>query len=166
MRNIEIKARYQRTRHTDETLAKIGAHFEKIETQTDTYFGVNNGRLKIRERDSGPPQLIQYFREDEERPRPSYYEIVHLRDVEKVKETLEREHGIRVIVKKKREIWIWENVRIHFDIVEELGDFIEFEAVLKDDRDIPGERQKVEWLMKEFGIHRKDLIIRSYGEMS
>ena len=165
MRNMEIKARYQRTRHADEILAQIGARFDKIETQTDTYFDVDNGRLKIRERDTGDPQLIQYFRKDEEGPRPSYYELVHLKNVDKVKETLDREHGIRVIVKKKREIWIWENVRIHFDIVEHHGDFIEFEAVLEDEKYLPVEQQKVEWLMKKFGIQRKDLIVHSYGDM-
>lgn len=165
MTNIEIKARYQRTRLTDETLVKIGAQFDRIETQTDTYFDVNNGRLKIRVRDSGVPQLIQYFREDSEGPRPSFYELVHLKDVRKVKKTLENEHGIRVIVRKKREIWIWENVRIHFDIIENLGDFIEFEAVIESDMDISMEQKRVEFLIEEFGISKNDLIGQSYGDL-
>ena len=165
MTNIEIKARHRRTRQTDKTLNKIGAHFDRIETQTDTYFDVNNGRLKIRERDSGIPQLIQYFREDSEVPRPSFYELVHLKEVEKVKRTLENEHGTRVIVRKKREIWIWENVRIHFDIVEDLGDFIEFEAVIGDDTEISIEQKRVELLMEEFGISQKDVIGQSYEDL-
>jgi len=33
-------------------------------------------------------------------------------------------------VSKRREIYLWHNVRIHLDAVTGLGSFVEFEAVL------------------------------------
>ena len=165
MTNIEIKARFRRTRRSNNTLKKIGAHFEAVESQIDTYFNVDNGRLKIRERDTGAPQLIQYFREDKHSPRPSYYEIVHLGSVERVKKTLQKEHGIRAVVRKKREIWIWEKVRIHFDIVERLGDFIEFEAVMDDKSEMMIREEEVRRLMVEFGIDEQHLVKESYVDL-
>ena len=165
MRNVEIKARYRKTKQTERLPKKIGARFEKVEVQKDTYFNVDRGRLKIRERDSEAPQLIQYFREDEDRPRPSYYEIVHLKDVDRIRETLEREHGVRGIVRKRREIWVWENVRIHFDVVEELGEFLEFEAVLETNDGVESGEKRVRELVERFGIGEEDLVGLSYIDL-
>ena len=165
MTNIEIKARFRRTRRSKNTLKKIGAQFEAVESQVDTYYHVDNGRLKIRERDTGAPQLIQYFREDKDSPRPSYYEIVHLGSVERVKKTLKKEHGIRAVVRKKREIWMWRSVRIHFDIVEKLGDFIELEAVMDDQSEMNIREEEVRRLMVEFGIEEQHLVKESYVDL-
>ncbi len=165
MINIEIKSMYQKTSSTDRMLKKNGMHFERIEIQTDTYYHVNHGRLKIRERDCGDPQLIQYFRDDQKGPRPSYYEVIHLKKMDQVKSTLEGEHGIDVIVKKKREIWTAENIRIHFDCIEELGNFIEFEIDVGMHGSIEAGRQKAEWLMRKFHISKKDLIGQSYADL-
>ncbi|MBN2030872.1 class IV adenylate cyclase [bacterium] len=165
MINIEIKALYDRTPSTDRLLKKYGFLFDRTENQMDTYFHVNYGRLKIRERDGGDPQLIQYFRDDQKGPKQSYYEIVHLKNVEQVKSTLEEEHGILVIVKKKREIWTWQNIRIHFDCVEKLGNFIEFEIVIDTDGNIQTGQQKAEWLMKKFHLSKTDLIAQSYSDL-
>ena len=38
--------------------------------------------------------------------------------------------GIRGVVHKRREIYLWHNVRIHLDEVAGLGALVEFEAVL------------------------------------
>ena len=165
MTNIEIKARYRRNRRSKNTLKKIGAQFEAVESQVDTYYNVDNGRLKIRERDTGAPQLIQYFREDKDSPRPSYYEIVHLGSVERVKKTLKKEHGIRAVVRKKREIWMWGSVRIHFDIVEGLGDFIELEAVMDDQSEMNIREEEVRRLMVEFDIEEEHLVKESYVDL-
>lgn len=165
MTNVEIKATYVRTAKTDKVLEKIGARLEGVEDQVDTYFDVDSGRLKIRERNTDIPQLIQYFREDKKGPRPSYYEIVHLRNAEKVKEALTREHGVRVVVEKKREIWVWENVRIHFDRVQNLGEFLELEAVVEKEGDKSEGQKKIRWLMDKFGIKTEHLIGQSYSDL-
>ena len=165
LKNIEIKARYTKTVRIHETLKTIEAEFSRTEIQTDTYYNVENGRLKIREIVSGPSQLVHYFRENKAGPRPSWYEIVRLREVKKVKARLLKEHGLLGIVKKKREIWIWENVRIHLDEVDGLGGFIELEAIVDRKEDVKGDEARVRWLMEKIVIKEKDLIAVSYIDM-
>jgi predicted adenylyl cyclase CyaB len=165
LKNIEIKARYPKTNRIHEILKTIEAEFSRTEIQTETYYNVESGRLKIREIESGPSQLVHYFRENKAGPRPSRYEIVRLREVKKVKARLLEEHGLHGVVKKKREIWIWENVRIHLDEVDGLGRFLELEAVVDKEEDIKNDEGKVLWLMEKFGIKEKDLVAESYIDM-
>ena len=64
MKNLEIKARFKWSYEVDDILEEINAKFETAEIQNDTYFNVNNGRIKIRERQGKDAQMIQYFRDD------------------------------------------------------------------------------------------------------
>ena len=162
MTNIEIKARYIRNRRTRHVLNKIEATYHSFEKQIDTYFRVEYGLLKIRERIGETSQIIQYVRSKGEGPVPSHYEIVHLKDEEKVMTMLDREHGLKGVVRKQREIWLWENVRIHFDHVDRLGKFIEFEAVMDEKSDVGEEAKKIRWLMDRFSLTKKDIVFQSY----
>jgi len=49
MQNIEIKAKYEDLARAENIARKVGANFESSIHQLDTYFFVNNGRLKLRE---------------------------------------------------------------------------------------------------------------------
>ena len=164
MRNVEIKARFRRHRKTDRTLQRFKARRTLVEDQVDTYFDVSNGRMKIREHADGSAELIHYVREENEGPRISHYEIVPLKSEEHIREILEREHGIRAVVRKRREVWMWRNARIHFDDVEGLGSFVEFEVVLGRDETEEGGREKAEMLMSALGVTARDLIYQSYED--
>jgi adenylate cyclase class IV len=70
---------------------------------------------------------------------------------------------VRRVVRKLREIGLFENVRIHLDRVEGLGDFVELEAVW--DGDGAGEAEqarKVAFLRERLAIRDADLIAASY----
>ena len=73
--------------------------------------------------------------------------------------------GIDVVVDKMRDIFLYENVRIHLDEVKNLGSFFEFEAVLNSSSNEKKEYQRVEFLMKEFAISKEDLLQGSYREL-
>jgi len=69
-------------------------------------------------------------------------------------------------VRKRREIYLVENVRIHLDEVEGLGTFLEFEAML--DQQHPDEqvaRELLDRLAGEFGLGPDSLLSGSYGEL-
>ena len=74
-RNVEIKARLSRTEFEN-----IGAIAKKLGSgpqlliQTDTFFHVHDGRLKLREFADGSAELISYSRADEAEPRLCRYE--------------------------------------------------------------------------------------------
>ena len=40
--------------------------------------------------------------------------------------------GAQGCVRKRREVWLYRNARIHLDTVEGLGQFIEIEVVVKE----------------------------------
>lgn len=61
-RNLEVKARINNLSAAEKVALEIGAIFEGEFFQVDTYFNVKNGRLKLREFDSGFAELIFYHR--------------------------------------------------------------------------------------------------------
>ncbi len=73
--------------------------------------------------------------------------------------------GVVNMVRKRREIYLWHNVRIHLDDVEGLGQFLEFEAVLSAEIDDAAGRRQLETLMAQFNIRPEDLLAGSYTDM-
>jgi len=135
--------------------------------QRDTYFNAREGRLKLREEEGSPAQLIAYERADLSGERTSYYRLVDIPYAEGLKAALATTLGIKVVVAKRRRLYLWEeNVRIHLDAVEGLGDFIEFEAVASEDSDLKREEDQVRRLRRAFGIDDADVIGSSYGELA
>lgn len=166
MQNIELKATYPDLNHGRQQAEALGATFSDTLHQVDTYFHARFGRLKLREFGGGKPaELIAYERTDEPRARKSDYEICRIDDAESLRRSLSRALGIKVIVTKQRELWLWENVRIHLDAVENLGSFIEFEAVLEDETQVRDGHRQLADLAHHFGISAADVQQTSYAEL-
>ena len=165
MRNIELKARLHdlpAARRVAEALAtqRLG-----IQEQVDTYFRCTNGRLKLRQIDGQTAQLVWYVRPSDPRPKASDYHIVPAPQPETLITALRAAMGIVNVVRKRREIYLWHNVRIHLDDVEGLGQFLEFEAVLSAEIDESTGRDQLEELLAQFAISPKDLLAGSYTDM-
>jgi predicted adenylyl cyclase CyaB len=165
MRNIELKARLHdlpAARQMAETLAtqRLG-----VQEQVDTYFRCTNGRLKLRQIDGQAAQLVWYVRASDPRPKASDYHLVPVPQPETLLAALRAAMGIVNVVRKRREIYLWHNVRIHLDDVEGLGQFLEFEAVLSPEIDEAAGRQQLETLMPQFGIRPQDLLAGSYTDL-
>jgi predicted adenylyl cyclase CyaB len=60
--------------------------------------------------------------------------------------------GVRGVVRKRREIHHYHNVRIHLDDVEGLGTFVEFEAVLSPHNDEAAAHADLEMLRHALGL--------------
>ncbi|HJS54621.1 MAG TPA: class IV adenylate cyclase, partial [Chitinophagaceae bacterium] len=125
--NVEIKARCTDSSIVRNYLANNNADFKGLDEQTDTYFNVSNGRLKLREGNI-ENNLIFYERSNQAGPRSSHFHLVKIEDGKGLKEVLEKSCGIKIIVRKRREIYYIENVKFHIDEVPGLGSFIEIEA--------------------------------------
>lgn len=128
MHNVELKAELRDTKLARGILRTIGAAFILSFDQTDTYFRVTSGRLKKRETDGEPIEYIAYERTNRAAPKLSHFSIYT------EEEALERFGALPlpvwIVIKKKRELWMHGNVRVHLDEVEKLGSFIEFEALV------------------------------------
>ena len=167
MENIEIKARLRNLDQTRERVKKLDHEYVGLDHQIDTYFNTTNGRFKLRESSLSGPYLIFYLREDLNGPKSSVYQKLPVEDAAGLKELLANMQGIHTVIEKNREIFLYENVRIHLDSVKNLGAFLEFEAVMDEtyhDREI--ETKKVEYLMEKLSIKDEDLISESYENLS
>jgi len=164
-RNIELKARLHDLAVARQTAERLATAHLGVQQQTDTYFRCAFGRLKLREIQGRPAQLIGYMRPDEPGAKASDYRIVELVDADAIRAVLTETLGILVVVVKQREVFLHHNVRIHLDAVERLGSFLEFEAVLADGVDAEAGCQQVGWLRKQFNIADADLVKNSYSDM-
>ena len=169
MRNVEIKARLRDMGAAERIAVELaGPEPHARLRQVDTYFRVPAGRLKLREI-SGTEEraeLIVYHRPDQSGPKSSTYHVAPVDDPAALKGVLVECLGVRIVVDKRRTVYLWRNVRIHLDSVAGLGEFLEFEAVMPEGAaDEEGERLVAD-LMERFGTPRGDLIEGSYSDMA
>jgi len=130
--------------------------------QRDTYFAARRGRLKLREQEGGPAELISYRRDDALQAAESSYLRVPVPDPGTLSAALERALGPAVVVvSKRRRLLVWENARIHLDDVDELGTFVEIEIVG------PGERAPAQMarLREALGIEDSALVAKGYADL-
>jgi len=163
-RNIELKAHDPDPVHSLEICRTLGAEDHGEIWQHDTYFEVVSGGLKLREERPGRPHLIQFQRVNEPQQRESRYRIIEVDDGAILSAALADAIGIRVVVTKHRRLFLWRDVRIHLDRVEQLGEFIELEAVAPADSDLAHEHDLVVELRAAFGITDERLLAVGYAD--
>ena len=163
--NIEIKARCKHPEEIVDFLDKQQAEFRGVDKQIDTYFKVKNGRLKLREGNI-ENALIHYQRPNQAGPKKSEVSIFKNSQNSGLKEILLQALDTAVVVNKKRSIYFIENVKFHVDEVEDLGSFVEIEAI--DNDGTIGEealRAQCQTYLNLFHIKEEDLIEVSYSDM-
>jgi predicted adenylyl cyclase CyaB len=168
MRNIEIKARAKDLRASEAVARKLtGRSAHARLRQIDTYFRAPVGRLKLREVSGTEKksELVFYRRENAAGPKRSDYCIAPVIDAGAMKALLTRVFGVLTVVKKKRTAYLYKNVRIHLDKVDGLGNFIEFEAVMKKGASEAEGKKLVAKLMNMFSLAPRDLVGGSYSDL-
>ena len=164
-RNLELKAHDPAPAASLEACRKLGAVDCGLLWQRDSYFHTPDGRLKLREQRPGRSQLISYHRADQASQRESRYRILEVGEPELLRDFLGESLGIRATVTKQRRLFLWRSVRIHLDDVEELGRFIELEAVAPPESDLQAEEALVTELRARLAITDATLVAESYGEL-
>ena len=165
MRNLEIKATVASFAAVRRRLRALeGAARQVSLRQTDWYFRVPEGRLKLRRAgaDRGG-ELIAYSRPDRTAARISDFQRMPAPDAAGTRRLLEQMLGLRICVRKRREVWLYRNARIHLDVVEGLGRFVEIEVVANEG--IAQARALMKELTAVLGIRAKNFVGGSYGEL-
>ncbi|WCB92493.1 Cytidine deaminase [Baekduia alba] len=168
-RNVELKARDQDPESTLRAALAHGAQDHGVLQQVDTYFAAREGRLKLREerRDGAEPEatLIAYARADAAAARTSAYHLVDVPDPGALTAALDAALGTVVVVQKLRRLLLWEDVRIHLDEVQDLGTFVELEAVAPADSDLGDEHRKVAELRAVLKLEDERVEPRGYAAL-
>jgi adenylate cyclase class 2 len=165
--NVEIKARCADPDAVLRRLAELGAEEQGVDRQVDTYFPAAAGRLKLRE-GGIENYLIHYVRPDERGPKNSQVTLHELDpdDAPAIRDVLAVALGVAVAVSKSRRILWIDNVKFHVDEVEDLGSFVEIEAM-----DRTGARgrdlllEQCERYVRLLAIDPADLEPRSYSDL-
>ncbi len=160
--NLELKARLGSVEAGRAAAERCGSRFIELLEQTDTYFHVAGGRLKLREIAGVRAELI-YYRRDEGTPeRWSEYETVQVSDPEGLKALLGRACGVRAVVEKSRLHYQRGACRVHIDTVKGLGTFLEFEV-----QDLPGEEavRVMKEMREAFGVAPSAVVQASYEDL-
>src|SRR6059036_832338 len=169
-RNLEIKVRVADLAPARATAARLGARPAGVEVQVDRYYELEGGsRLKLRTVPGRPAELIRYRRPECDAVRTSDYEVTPVRDAD-ARRCLVPETRPVVTVRKRREVLLLDNVRIHLDEVDGLGRFLELEAVVDAAHDEaagrrrePGEDESQEKRAEKtlhVGVHRAFSLLR------
>jgi adenylate cyclase class IV len=178
MTNLELKARLQNFAKTHSILAQHRVPLAATLRQTDTYFHVENGRLKLREIDGETAQLIFYQRADQAEVKRSDYLIAPVTSAAALREVLDAACGTQTVIKKTRELY-WlprkygayagraapDLIRLHLDTVERLGHFLEIEVILQEGESPHLAGQEAEFWLREFCVPREDLMAESYADL-
>ena len=126
-KNFEFKAKVDELEKYEKKLLTLNPKSIGLDHQIDTYFNVQHGRLKLREGNI-ENALINYDRENIPDSKESQIILYNHEPNIALKNILTRQFGVKIIVEKKRKIYFIDNVKFHFDIVDNLGTFIEVEA--------------------------------------
>ncbi len=163
--NFEFKARTIELDNLEKKLSELYPKFIGEDNQTDTYFNVAKGRLKLREGNI-ENSLIYYERQNTAGAKQSDVLLYSHTPDKTLKDILIKLHGIKVIVEKRRRIYFIDNVKFHFDRIAELGTFIEVEAIDKDGSlGIEKLKEQADKYAEFFNIKDKDFIAISYSDM-
>jgi len=163
LQNLELKASISSVSGAVRVTRRLKAHRKGMYHQLEIYYEVPRGRLKLRVINNRAGELIFYCRPNKNGGRYSDYLILPVSNAKLANELYTAAFGQKVIVEKKRRLFLYKNSRIHLDEVFGLGIFIEFEVLV-----MHGKRQAkklLELLSAEFGIQHKATIAKSYSDL-
>ncbi len=160
-KNLEIKVKLNSHKQVKQILKKNNIRQKELLLQKDIYYKVDRGILKLRI-ENETQILIFYDRNEQSKKRWSDYYLLDLSKVD-ANVYLKRFLDLLVIVKKKRELYLYKNTRIHLDYVQGLGYFLELETrVVKDLRDA---EKRFNYLLDLLDIRSKKEIRASYKDL-
>jgi adenylate cyclase class IV len=163
--NIEIKARVPSLDDVRRRALRLSTTAPEVFEQTDTFFAVPDGRLKVREFAGGRGELISYHRQDQAGPKPSRYQRCACDRPKVLVATLSQVLPVRGVVRKRREVILIDQTRVHLDQVERLGSFVELEVVLREGQTLEQGDSVARRLVEELGIPDGALVEGAYVDL-
>ena len=165
IKNFEFKAKIDEIEKYENKLLTLNPKFQGLDHQIDTYFNAKQGRIKLREGNI-ENSLINYDRENVSGSKESQIILYQHEPNIALKNILTRQLGIKIIVDKKRKIYFLDNIKFHFDIVENLGTFMEVEAIdTNEEFTIDELKEQCDRYFNFFELTQNNIIDKSYSDL-
>ncbi len=162
-KNLEVKILVETIDGLNDRVRLLGAEYVGEIQQKDTYFTVAHGRLKLREMNDSKSELIYYDRDETLGARWSEYQVFPVDDVRVLKTVLSKAMKIKVVVEKRRQVFLYKTARIHLDQVTGLGHFLELEVM---ERDRSQEAHELlDFLLEKLSLKNVEKIRPSYSDL-
>ncbi len=159
--NLELKTRIDSHKKIKIILNDIGAENMGTLNQKDIYYKVPDVLLKLRT-ENGNESLIFYNRDEKSVNRWSDYNVLKFAD--RIGENfLNRIFSVEVTVQKKRELYLYDNTRVHLDTVNSLGKFIELETLVVTSK--TDAQRRFERIIDLLELHGVEEIRKSYRDL-
>jgi adenylate cyclase class 2 len=164
--SIEIKAKVADLTRIEALLQSKDARFVGEDHQIDTYYKVDEGRLKLRQGNI-ENSLIRYHRPESLELKRSSVLLQKLpADNEALRQILLETLGLFKVVDKKRNIYFIANVKFHLDEVLGLGTFVEIEALdLEQDKTEQELATQCDYYIDFLGLDRASFVDKSYSDL-
>jgi adenylate cyclase, class 2 len=164
--NYEIKAKifnYDVAKWKAQSfIKKFKDKHHDVQYQKDIYYKVKDKRLKLRIINEEYGNLILYSKYDKYNKKISKYLIAEVTNPFELEEILRNFFKVLIVVNKRREIFIAENIRIHIDKVKGLGNFIEFEVIYNS---FNSAKKIMQELIEYFELVEDGFIKNSYSDL-
>jgi len=164
-RNVEIKAKVQDPDSLRRRVEALSGGHRAVLVQEDIFFECARGRLKLRVFDDGAGELIFYVRSDDAGPSESSFSKAPITDPGALRVVLSEALGTAGVIRKRRELHLLGQTRIHLDEVEGLGHFLELEVVLRDDQSAADGEAIAQNLMAGLAVSSDDLVDVAYVDL-
>ncbi|MBZ5622190.1 MAG: CYTH domain-containing protein [Acidobacteriia bacterium] len=164
--NIELKAHCSSLAAAHAVCTSLGGSLIRSQLQTDTYFAVPQGRLKLRQHGSSA-YLIYYNRADQPSEREASFDLFPIGgDSARLADLFSSLFGARTTVVKNRDTYEWEGCLINLDSVRGIGEFLEIEVPVEKVQSQERAFQLAARLKREFGITPADVVPWSYADIA
>ena len=164
-RNVEIKARITGVAALEARVAALADAGPTAIAQDDSFFHCAQGRLKLRTFADGQGELIAYERSDSAGPKLCDYLRAPVAEPAALRDALTRACGLRGRVVKQRTLYLVGATRVHLDVVEGLGHFVELEVVLRDTQTVAEGEAVAHELLAALGIASEQLVPLAYIDL-
>lgn len=161
-KNYEIKCELTDRKTIAHIIYSVKGYSHSVEKQTDVYYKADSGRLKLRIINDRLGNLIFYDRGEKTGMKISKYIISQTKDHKELNSILRKQFKVLVIVNKKRDIYIHNNIRVHIDTVKGLGRFLEIEIIYEN---LSKAKEQMKGLISKFQLNENKFIKGSYSDL-
>ena len=171
---VELKARVDDHNFLRKKLSALGAEYNGSFQQTDLYFVVPEGRLKLREvKGTSTTELIYYERENIAGPKQDNAFLLRVQESEDLKNILKKILKPLIVIQKVREIYRYQGtsgpsnypyIQVHLDTVKNLGKFVELEMETSE-KTLEKDKEILNNFANELDIEEKQLVEISYSDL-
>lgn len=160
-KNLELKIKIDSLKDIKKELKENHIGLKEILIQKDIYFSVETGLLKLRV-ENGKSSLIYYFRDESSSKRLSDFQYIKFSEGNPEK-FFSNIFKPEIAVSKIRELYIYNNTRIHLDKVKTLGTFIELETMVVNG--LKDAEKRFNKMVSDLKLNTKKQIRASYRDL-